>query len=367
MRSGFALAPRLSPGDLEQDMDLPDQKEVQLLLDAEAKRSGFPAALECLFARSLRAGYFHEGVFDANDLFTFADRDTGVEFRVQINRSRVGYQAPAETRPVCPICFSEVDSPAKPLLRAWEFALGEKNTPFFIQLTPFPLRRRHYILIQKAHEPMRVTRQSVDELLDFLQLAPGFTACSNSDVAGAGVSILAHHHYQVFADYELPVTRAQAVPELTGTVGDSQLELLHYPLSALRVRGGREAVTGAAGGIISGWRSLAPRRNTCNLTARRTAEGRFEIYLFFRNPRHLTPSQLLRIKSEGVGVVEASGEAIFPPPDQATFQEIRRDGLQIVTGILSGLDPVKPEGRRELFENCLEWASRFSPVPGSRG
>lgn len=330
------------------------QEDIQRLLRREEEERGLSAALERLFTWSLEAGYFREGIFDGNDLFSFPDPATPYVLRTQINRARVGYQAPSQERPGCPICFDQVASEAKPLLRAYEFPLGRAAVPFFAQLTPFPLRRRHYIVIQKEHAPMRVGEQSVDELLDFVERAPNFTACSNSDVRNAGVSILDHHHYQVFADFELPVMQALPAGGLEEALPGGRLALLDYPLTALRVRGGRAFVTRAASAVLAGWKSRAPGRNTCNLTARR-AGADFELHLFFRNPAHLTPPDLLRIKSEGVGVVEASGEAIYPPPDDAVLEEIRTNGRVIFRRILEGLNPLAPEERPAFFEEIRKW------------
>lgn len=334
------------------------QAHVQEMLHQAQTGSGLSLPLEKLFAWSLDAGYFRDGIFDGNEVLHFPDPDSPVIYRIQINRSRSGYVAPGQARPGCPICFDQVASGSKPLLRAYELTLGEAATSYFAQLTPFPLRRRHYIVIQTAHAPMRVDRRSVDELADFVQRAPEFTACSNSDVRNAGVSILDHHHYQVFADYDLPVMQAEPLAGMEDKHGAVWLALLDYPLTTLRLRGDRSAVVETASRVIDDWKALAPGRNTCNLTARRTGEEEFEFYLFFRNPDHLTPPDLLRIKSEGVGVVEASGEAIFPSPEEPVMEEIRRDGLLIIKRILSGLNPVPLTERPALFRSIRAWLEK---------
>lgn len=329
------------------------QAELQRDLSTLHKYAGLDVVLRELFSLSRERGYFPEGVFSCNDIYSFEDPECAITFRTQVNRTRLTYRSPlkkVKAAAACPICFENIASDAKPLLRAFEFALGQDHAPFFAQLTPFPLREGHYIVILKDHSPMRVTRQSMDEMLDFVKRAPGFVACSNSDVIDAGVSILDHHHYQMFDELHLPVFEATVSDGMSAKRKDASLELLKYPMTALRVRGGRKGVLEAASAVVDRWKALEPGRNTCNLAARRIAKG-FELYLFFRNPAHRTPPDLLRIKSEGVGVVEACGEGIYPPPaDEATMEEIRMHGLTVLKRILAGLDPIKPEGRAKFFE-----------------
>ena len=78
---------------------------------------------------------------------------------------------------------------------------------------------------------------------------------------------------------------------------------------------------------------MDPGRNACNVTVRYN-DAAFEACLFLRNPAFLTPPDLLRIKREAVGVVEAAGEGIYPPPqdDQidTLVRELQRDGLRII-------------------------------------
>ncbi|MCX7018110.1 MAG: hypothetical protein NTY46_03745 [Candidatus Sumerlaeota bacterium] len=347
------------------------QPDIQSWLDSVCSANGLDAALTGLFDWELKAGYFPQGIFDRNLLFEYPDTESPVTFRAQINHTRLGYKAPAEPDGVladrlmaysltgktacsCPLCAEHIGSPAKPFLRAYTFSLGAQDTPYFIQLTPFPLRRFHHILIQTEHAPMRSGGRCVDELLDFVTRAPRFTACSNSDVRDAGVSILGHHHYQVFRDFHLPVFDAAPSQHLAHEMSGGRIELLDYPLTTLRVRGTRSFVSDAGNKVIARWKTLSPGRNACNLTVRVIGDEH-ESHIFFRNPACLTPPDLLRIKSEAVGIVEAAGEGIYPPPpehDKERFlEEIQINGLAILKRILSGLNPVPPSLRPEFFHD----------------
>lgn len=344
------------------------QIDVQQWLNGIEAQHGLDTAFAALFRWELESGYWSQGIFDANLRLKFAPQGgSPVEFRTQINYSRLNYSAPpvaekAEAaKPHCPICFSDnVATAAKPLLRAYEFALGgELPTPYFVQATPFPLVRGHFIVIQTAHEPMRIERRTLDELLDFVERAPTFTACSNSDVLNAGVSIIGHHHYQVFSRrWDLPVMQASAMDECAALLcGDKVAAcMLDYPLATVRLvaaQSARADLLNVAAQFVERWKSDAPDANTCNVVVRLTMDGNYEIHLFLRNPNYLTPPDLLHIKSEGVGVVEAAGEGIYPPPPDETLDEVRHNGRAILMHILGGLNPVAPTDRPAVFQRLL--------------
>jgi hypothetical protein len=108
------------------------------------------------------------------------------------------------------------------------------------------------------------------------------------------------------------------------------------------------------------WKSLDPGRNTVNLNLVRTAGPRpgYQLVVLLRNPDYRTPERLRRFKSEGVGVVEASGEAILPSPrgPQAPemWQEIRVRGLDLVKELIAGNSPARnPNVARDLLEHAV--------------
>jgi len=80
----------------------------------------------------------------------------------------------------------------------------------------------------------------------------------------------------------------------------------------------------------------------------------FQLVVLLRNPDFRTPEPLRRFKSEGVGVVEASGEAILPfpgPAGQEMWRVIREEGLGLVKSLIAGNSPPLPSAlARELLE-----------------
>ncbi len=341
---------------LELPADMP-QESIQAALEDVRREAGFPTAMECLYQWELAAGYITREKLESTERHTFWDAENRLNLRLQVNFARSGYAPKPREDPTlpplhCAICRENVGRPGKENLRIFEFALGSE--PFFLQLTPFPLFARHFVLILTEPRPQDVNRTALAQMLRFQELAPRCTICSNSDVEWAGSSILAHQHFQIGRGLHLPVMDARVA--LHRETADVEIELLRYPMTVLKVSGRKPAsVQDAGGAVIEVWKARSPGKNTVNLVLRGTRDL-FALYIILRNPDYRTPAELRHIKSEGVGVIEASGEAILPVPrDEATWRMVREGGLEIIKGIIGGNNPVK-QGRERVFEQlaaCL--------------
>ena len=145
--------------------------------------------------------------------------------------------------------------------------------------------------------------------------------------------------------------------------------VLKYPMAVIRVTGASTGSMRRVGWrVVRNWKSGDPGRNTVNLVLvnektgmrpfiRRTAVGQTAagqtpvLYIFLRNPDYRTPSSLLPLKREGVGVIEAAGEAILPVPESpALWEKIWKDGLSVIKGIIEGNSPIKPGDRHRITE-----------------
>jgi galactose-1-phosphate uridylyltransferase len=184
---------------------------------------------------------------------------------------------------------------------------------------------------------------------------------SNSDVEWAGASILSHLHFQMLRGVRLPVLGARPAQGLTRPIPGGLAEFLDYPLAAFRFSGRQPGpLRKAAGTFLEKWKSLDPGRNTVNLNLVRSPGGPepgFELVVMLRNPDYRTPESLRRFKSEGVGVVEASGEAILPvprgPEAPEMWNEIRERGLGLVKSLIAGNSPPRdPQMARDLLEHA---------------
>ncbi len=348
-----------------------DQTVIQEKLKTIHEKYGLPAVMDCLFEWELKTGYISREKLDGTERLVFPDKDLQVGFRIQVNYARSRYepeplQTSDEPPPHCALCKENIGRPGKEHLRIYEFTLGREDRLFFLQLTPYPLFTHHFILILSEPEPQLINRRSVEDMFGFRKMAPGYTVCSNSDVEWAGASILEHLHYQVFKDLRLPVMEAGRRPGFELELSGCEVDLLNYPLAALRIEGAKpEAVIETASRLIEIWKIADPGRNTANLLLSKE-DGYFRFYIFLRNPDYRTPEALRRFKSEGVGIIEAAGECILPAPSgeyaEGAWKVIRESGLELVKGILSGNNPVKDGERiKRIYRELIRSPGAYCP------
>jgi len=318
-------------------------------------------------------GYLTERKLKDNLRFNYLDPETKITFRTQINIARSNYSPkpiPADLsknipKLHCPICIENIGIPGKEDLRAFSFELSP-NRLFFLQFTPFPLFPYHCVLIDQKPRPMIMSEQSVKDLTDFIQKAPGYVACSNSDVEWAGASILSHHHYQVFKNLDLPIMEAEwdltsyKKTNIQGYTVD--FGFLNYPIASIKIIcRDLKIFIKTAGQIIRTWKAQEPGKNTLNLVIQYDqVKNNWVGYLILRNPDHRTVQNLTHIKSEGVGIIEVAGEGIYPVPKgehaESIMQEIKSNGLEIIKGIIQSNNPLDKKdwpGQFQIFSKAL--------------
>ncbi len=343
------------------------QNEIQVRLAEIHSCADLSAAMHCLFKWELKAGYITERTIEEVERLSFHDPATGLDFRIQVNYARSRYSASQnlkrDSKPQqgCLLCKDNMGKPGKEALRIYQFDLSAGRR-FYVQLTPFPLHPYHFVLILDEHTPQNIDGQSVRDMLDFAEQVPGYTVCSNSDVEWAGSSILNHLHYQVFRQLHLPVLDALPHPEIGMELGSCRIDYLVYPLTAFRIgSSSREALQRVAGAFIKIWKAGDPGRNTVNLVLEKRGEeaSRYILTVLLRNPDFRTTAEYLPYKSEGVGVIEASGEGILPVPSGPDagqrWDRIRRDGLAIIKGIIEANSPsLEPSALTALLQEVKE-------------
>jgi UDPglucose--hexose-1-phosphate uridylyltransferase len=343
------------------------QERIQSRLEAVHAAGGLEAALDCLHRWELAAGYITEEKLDGIERLFFPDPALGITFRLQVNHARTRYSdaqdrerrsSPPPARKPCLLCKGNIGSPGKESLRVFELEVAGRR--FFFQLTPFPLYPYHFVPVLSEHTPQLLSAQSVADMFALLALAPGYAVLSNSDVQWAGASILSHLHFQMLRGVRLPVLEARSMAGLSRRFHGGVAELLDYPMTCFRFAGPEaKPIQAGAGALLEKWKSLDPGRNTVNLNLVWSPgpSPAFQLVVLLRNPDYRTPEALRRFKSEGVGVVEASGEAILPVPRGPEAQEmwrvIREQGLGLVRELIAGNSPPADLAlARELLEHA---------------
>ena len=246
--------------------------------------------------------------------------------------------APQSGYPKCALCrenegyLGSANQAARGNHRLIPLELG--GEPWFLQYSPYVYYNEHCIVLSHEHRPMKVSRQSISRLLEFVTFLPHYFVGSNADLPIVGGSILTHDHFQG-GRYEFPMAKAP-IREKVCFPGFEDVEagIVHWPMSVIRLRG-KEAqrLVDLADKILTAWREYSDEsaeilaytegtpHNTITPIARRRGED-YELDLVLRNNR-TTPEHPLglfhphaeyhHIKKEDIGLIEVMGLAILPP------------------------------------------------------
>ena len=246
--------------------------------------------------------------------------------------------APQSGYPKCALCrenegyLGSANQAARGNHRLIPLELG--GEPWFLQYSPYVYYNEHCIVLSHEHRPMKVSRQSISRLLEFVTFLPHYFVGSNADLPIVGGSILTHDHFQG-GRYEFPMAKAP-IREKVCFPGFEDVEagIVHWPMSVIRLRG-KEAqrLVDLADKILTAWREYSDEsaeilaytegtpHNTITPIARCRGED-YELDLVLRNNR-TTPEHPLglfhphaeyhHIKKENIGLIEVMGLAILPP------------------------------------------------------
>ena len=246
--------------------------------------------------------------------------------------------APQSGYPKCALCrenegyLGSANQAARGNHRLIPLELG--GEPWFLQYSPYVYYNEHCIVLSHEHRPMKVSRQSISRLLEFVTFLPHYFVGSNADLPIVGGSILTHDHFQG-GRYEFPMAKAP-IREKVCFPGFEDVEagIVHWPMSVIRLRG-KEAqrLVDLADKTLTAWREYSDEsaeilaytegtpHNTITPIARRRGED-YELDLVLRNNR-TTPEHPLglfhphaeyhHIKKENIGLIEVMGLAILPP------------------------------------------------------
>ena len=246
--------------------------------------------------------------------------------------------APQSGYPKCALCrenegyLGSANQAARGNHRLIPLELG--GEPWFLQYSPYVYYNEHCIVLSREHRPMKVSRQSMARLLEFVTRLPHYFVGSNADLPIVGGSILTHDHFQG-GYYEFPMAKAP-VREKVCFPGFENVEagIVNWPMSVIRLRSAdREALVDLADKILTSWRGYSDEsadilaftgdtpHNTITPIARRRGED-FELDLVLRNNRTTEEHPLglfhphaeyHHIKKENIGLIEVMGLAILPP------------------------------------------------------
>lgn len=255
----------------------------------------------------------------------------------------------ASNYPKCLLCMENegyqgrVNYPARANHRIVRMKLG--NEEWGLQYSPYSYFNEHAIFLNTKHIPMAITPKTFEQLLEIVDIIPGYFAGSNADLPIAGGSILSHNHYQG-GKYVFPmeVAECETIFVFSG-FEDIQAGIVKWPMSVLRLRGkNKQRIVELASKILKSWQGYTDLEADIIATTgeiphhtitpiARVVDGQFEMDLVLRDNHtsELHPDgvyhphkDVQHIKKENIGLIEVMGLAILPPRLKTELEEVEK-------------------------------------------
>lgn len=256
-------------------------------------------------------------------------------------------KAPTRTYPKCQLCFENEGYfgghgyPYRLTHRIIRLQLHGHE--FGMQYSPYEYFNEHTIVMLREHKPMQITRETFENLLDFVDLFPDYFIGSNASIPIVGGSMLSHDHYQggkyLFAiDYANELFSFNTKnPAVTG-------EVLNWPVSAIKLSAtDRGELVVVADRIYQSWQKYSNpalqiqavdaagvSHHSINPIVRKYGDT-YEMIILLRDNNtsteypdgifHVHP-EFQHIKQENIGLIEAMGLAILPGRLQRELAEV---------------------------------------------
>ena len=337
----------------------PKPSEINNTMRSLRESMGAKVACEYLYNISIKNNYIRKSAIDKNIGWEYKDGDRVLEITINLSKPEKDNKdiaklvsAPKDTTkyPLCLLCRQNegyrgtLTPPARTNLRTLSVELnGEK---WYMQYSPYAYFYQHCILLSDNHVPMQMTRDTVEKLFDFIEIAPHYFVGSNSDLPIVGGSILNHEHYQGGL-HEMPMHKAKILKYFKNEqYPDVEIGQVNWYNTAIRLSGyNRNTVAELAGNIIERWKRYSDpsvdvigvnekgvRHNTCTTIVRFLPDNRYSVDIILRNNRtneqypdgifHAHP-EFHNIKKEGIGLIEAMGLYILPARLKRQLAEIQ--------------------------------------------
>ena len=307
---------------------------------------GIQKACDYLFNLSIKNNYIQKTAIDKNIMWEYRDGDNILEITINLSKPEkdnkeiaklLSLPKKATKYPACLLCKENegyeghASHPARENIRTISLTLDGED--WFVQYSPYAYYNEHCIVINKKHTPMEITRKTVKNLLDFVDVFPNYMAGSNAALPIVGGSILNHEHYQG-GGHIMPMQKAKYKTLFTSAKYPTvKAGIVDWYNSVIRLTSSdRASVCDLAGDIIDAWKKFSYEpsgviaftgdtpHNTLSPIIRKDGDD-YIIDLILRNNRtddvypdgifHAHP-EYHNIKKEGIGLIEAMGLFILP-------------------------------------------------------
>lgn len=266
------------------------------------------------------------------------------------------------------------------------------------QYSPYAYFNEHCIFLDSKHEPMKINRQTLINLVEIEKQLPAYFVGSNADLPIVGGSMLAHEHYQG-GRHSFPMMKAAIKQPLDfKDYPEVEAGIVNWPMSDIRLTSADTTQLIDLGThIIDVWDHYSDesldikafdgdtRHHTVTPIMHRDGE-KFVLDLVLRdnNTSDKYPlgifhphEKLWHIKKENIGLIEVMGRAILPARLKSELAEVKKFWLgqdnQIADSHLpwakeiqakmtitpDNVDEVMEQELANVFANVLENAGVF--------
>ncbi len=313
-------------------------------------------AISDFYNLSKRNDYIKVAAIAKNIAFSTPSDYGNIDITINLSKPEKDPKAIAAARsaksssyPKCQLCLENegyqgrINHPARANHRIIRLNLGDEKWGF--QYSPYAYFNEHCIFLNTEHVPMVISQDTFRQLLDIVDIFPGYFAGSNSDLPIVGGSILTHNHYQggrqIFPMEIAELDREfhfKGFPDVTAGI-------VKWPMSVIRLRGAAKPRLVELAEIIRlAWRSYSdvsvgivaftgdtPHHTVTPIARRR--DGLFELDLVLRD-NHTSEkypdgvyhphADVQHIKKENIGLIEVMGLAILPPRLKDELEEVEK-------------------------------------------
>ena len=308
----------------------------------------------------------------------------------------------AKKYPQCALCMENegykgrLGQAARSNHRIIRITVGGQQWGF--QYSPYAYFHEHCIFLDSKHEPMKINRQTLINLVEIEKQFPDYFVGSNADLQIVGGSMLAHEHYQG-GKHIFPMMKASIKKELHFAEYPAvDAGIVNWPMSDIRLTStDTEQLIDLGTHIIKVWDQYSDeslnikafdgqaRHHTVTPIMHREGD-KFVLDLVLRdnNTNNEYPlgifhphKKLWHIKKENIGLIEVMGRAILPARLKDELNEVKKFWLgaenkiadshlpwakEVQSGInitADNVDEVMEQELANVFANVLENAGVF--------
>lgn len=208
-----------------------------------------------------------------------------------------------------------------------------KDRRWWLQYSPYVYYNEHCILFNDEHIPMKINKETFENLIEFIDKFPHYFIGSNADLPIVGGSILSHDHFQG-GKYEFAMSKAKTYDSFVlPRFKEVTIAKVKWPMTVFRLSSkSKDEIVEAGDYILNHWRNYTDEaagiisysgevpHNTITPIAR-FRNGNYELDLVLRNNRTSEEyplgifhphEELHHIKKENIGLIEVMGLAVLP-------------------------------------------------------